>query len=74
MEKLKDVVQSFEKQSPKVKSLAKEVISQNPLEIAEKILKELEETRISLKDVEEFLKNSSEKQIIQYFEYLRNLK
>ena len=74
MEKLKKIVEWFERQSPEIKNLAKEIISQNTLEIAEKILKEIEETKISLKDIENFFKTSSEKQIIQYFEYLKSLK
>ncbi len=70
MEKLKEIVEWFEKQSSEVKTLAKEIISPNILDVAEKFLKETQETKMSLKDIEHFLKNSAQKEIIEYFEYL----
>ena len=73
MEKLKEIVEWFEKQSPEVKSLAKTIVSQNVLEIAEKILKEMQITKLSLKEVETFLMSSPSDRISQYFEYLKSL-
>ncbi len=73
MEKLKEIVQWFEEQSPEVKRLAKTIVSQNVLEIAEKILKEMEMTKLSLKEVETFLKSYPSNRISQYFEYLKSL-
>ena len=73
MEKLKEIARWFEEQSPEVKNLAKEIISKNVLDVAEKILKEMQMTKISLKDVETFLKSSPSNRISKYFEYLRSL-
>ncbi|AAC07954.1 hypothetical protein [Aquifex aeolicus] len=73
MEKIKEIVEWFESLPHKIKQTAKEVISQNTVEVAEKILKDMEDGNFSLKEVQDYLEKSTRENLVDYFRYLKNL-
>jgi len=73
MEKLKEVVSWLENLPLEIKTMAKEVISQNTLEIAEKFLKEMEMEGYSLKEIQDFMEKSRREDLIHYLSYLKEL-
>jgi len=73
IEKLKEIVSWFEGIPLEIKLMAKEIISENVLEIAEKFLKDMKEGGYSLSKISAFLENSSKESVIGYFKYLNSL-
>ena len=73
MEKLKEIVSWFENLPLEIKTMAREVISQNTLEIAERFLKEMEMEGYSLKEIQDFMKKSRKEDLIHYLRYLKEL-
>jgi len=73
MEKLKEIAQWFESLPLEIKLLAKEIISGNVVEIAEKVLKDMKESGYELSKISAFLENSSRESLIEYFKYLKSL-
>jgi len=73
MEKLKEIISWFENLPLEIKTVAREVISQNPLEIAEKFLKEIETGGYSLKEIQDFMEKSRKEDLIHYLRYLKEL-
>ena len=73
MEKLKEIISWFENLPLEIKTMAREVISQNTLEIAERFLKEMEIEGYSLKEIQDFMEKARREDLIHYLSYLKEL-
>ncbi|WP_243694539.1 hypothetical protein [Aquifex aeolicus] len=73
VKKLKEIVSWFETLPYEIKQIAKEVISDNVLDIAEKFYKDMKECNYSLDEAKAFLTSSPRDNLVNYMQYLKSI-